>query len=97
MTMHTFIRNIAAAAAFTGFAMSGAAADTEHTTQIACYASVQTQCYGNGETNCTEDEYQEGLGWCDQYYEIALPDPRGVATDLKATPASAPQKLQKTR
>lgn len=30
-----------------------------------CYLSVHDQCYGNGETNCTDDVYQTGLGWCD--------------------------------
>lgn len=97
--MTNFIRNAGAALAFAGLAVSGAVADTSHTTKVACYASVQTQCYGNGETNCTEEEYQEGLGWCDQYYEIALPDPQGVVTDVKATPkpTSTPLVVRKSR
>jgi len=95
--MTNMTRIFAVAFAFAGLTASGAVADTEHTTQVACYASVQTQCYGNGETNCTEEEYQEGLGWCDQYYEIALPGRQPVATDLKATPKSTPLVIGKTR
>jgi hypothetical protein len=85
MTTFTLIKTLGSAIVLSSFALSNAAADTEHTTKVACYASVQTQCYGNGESNCTDGEYQEGLGWCDQYYEIAVP--KGGATNLKAAPA----------
>ncbi len=84
MTTLKLIKIIGGAVALSSFAISNAAADTNHTTKIGCYASVQTQCYGNGEVNCDDDEYQEGLGWCDEYYSIALPT--GGATNLKATP-----------
>jgi hypothetical protein len=58
-----------AAAVLSGLAMSNAAADnTGHDTQMACYASVHTECYGNGQNNCTNEVYNEGLDECDAGY-----------------------------
>lgn len=43
-------------------------ADTNHTTIMGCYASVHSQCYGNGSNNCSDDDYQWGLDNCDGAY-----------------------------
>ena len=42
-----------------------ARADTEHSTHIACYASVSTQCKAAG---CSKADYDWGYDQCDQYY-----------------------------
>jgi hypothetical protein len=48
------------------FGLSGLAkADTEHSTHIACYASVSTQCKTAG---CSKADYDWGYDQCDQYY-----------------------------
>jgi hypothetical protein len=48
------------------FGLSGLAkADTEHSTHIACYASVTTQCKTAG---CSKADYDWGYDQCDQYY-----------------------------
>lgn len=39
-------------------------ADTEHSTHIACYASVSTQCKAAG---CSKADYDWGYDQCDQY------------------------------
>jgi hypothetical protein len=44
---------------------AAAMADTEHSTHIACYASVSTQCKANG---CSKADYDWGYDQCDQYY-----------------------------
>lgn len=94
MTTLKLIKIIGNAIALSSFAISNVAADTAHVNLVGCLASVQVQCYGNGEVNCTPEEYQEGLGWCDQYYPIAMPTVG--PTNLKATPTRTP-KFGKTR
>ena len=89
MKTFSLIQMIGGAIALSSFAMSPATADTAHTTKVACYASVQTQCYGNGQNNCTSGEYQEGLGWCDQYYPSAAS--QGASTQIKANRPRMPQ------
>jgi hypothetical protein len=42
-----------------------ARADTEHSTHIACYASVTSQCKTAG---CSKADYDWGFDQCDQYY-----------------------------
>jgi hypothetical protein len=44
---------------------AAAMADTEHSTHIACYASVTTQCKAAG---CSKADYDWGFDQCDQYY-----------------------------
>lgn len=48
-----------------------AVANASHNTQISCYAYVHAQCYGNGENNCSQDDYEWGLGQCDDNYSKA--------------------------
>jgi hypothetical protein len=65
-----------------GLAMSGALADnTGHDTQMACYASVHTECYGDGKNNCTQEVYNSGLDECDAGYgdsAAVQPPPSGT-------------------
>jgi hypothetical protein len=57
---------LALAAGILMTAHSGAArADTDHSTHIACYASVSTQCKAAG---CSKADYNWGYDQCDQYY-----------------------------
>jgi hypothetical protein len=57
---------LALAAGILMMAHFGAArADTEHSTHIACYASVSTQCKAAG---CSKADYDWGYDQCDQYY-----------------------------
>jgi hypothetical protein len=66
MNRLNLVKILGGAIALSGLAMSNAAADnTGHDTQIACYASVHTECYGNGQNNCSEEVYNEGLDECD--------------------------------
>ena len=44
------------------------AAETAHSDAISCYAYVHSQCYGNGENNCSQEDYEWGLDQCDGYY-----------------------------
>lgn len=90
----SLIKLIGGAITLSSLAMAQAHADTVHTTKVACYASVQTQCYGNGQNNCTSGEYQEGLGWCDQYYPSA--SSQGASTQIQANAQRMP-KFGKTR
>lgn len=54
------------AVVLSGIAMSSAAAgNANNLTKAACYASIQHKCYGGGKTNCTPQEYNEGIDWCD--------------------------------
>ena len=39
---------------------------TVHNSLPACYASINHQCYGNGQNNCSEDDYNWGLDQCDE-------------------------------
>lgn len=45
-----------------------AMAETAHSDAISCYAYVHSQCYGNGENNCSQADYEWGLDQCDGYY-----------------------------
>jgi len=66
MNRLNLVKILGAAAVLSGLAMSNAAADnTGHDTHIACYASVHTECYGNGQNNCSEEVYNAGLDECD--------------------------------
>ena len=69
--MKTFdiARILGGAAIVSLFAVHGALANnTGHTNQITCYASVHSECYGNGENNCSDEVYQGGLDECDAAY-----------------------------
>ena len=66
--MKTFdiARILGGAAIVSLFAVHGALADnTGHNTKIACYALVHSECYGNGQNNCSDEVYQGGLDDCD--------------------------------
>lgn len=87
---------LGAAAILSGFAISNAAADnTGHDTQIACYASVHTECYGNGQNNCTEEVYNEGLDECDAGYGNTDAAQQGAPTALKTDTVRQPLHLGK--
>ena len=76
--MKTFdlARILGGAAIVSLFAIHGALANnTGHTNQITCYASVHSECYGNGENNCSDEVYQGGLDECDSAYGEARPQP----------------------
>ena len=85
MKTFDFARILGGAAIVSLFAVHGALANNSgHFDQFSCYASIQIECYGNGEVNCTEDEYAMGLGWCDDSYPSAsrpsTPAPGGMKT-----------------
>ena len=48
-----------------------AAAELDHSNLITCYAYVHGQCYGNGQNNCSTEDYNWGLDQCDGYYPQA--------------------------
>ena len=58
---------IATAAVLAGLAFP-AYADTDHSTIMGCYASVHSQCYGDGAPGCSDETYQGGLDECDSSY-----------------------------
>lgn len=62
--LHKFLFALAAGILMTGHP-GAARADTEHSTHIACYASVSTQCKTAG---CSKADYDWGYDQCDQYY-----------------------------
>ena len=67
--MIKLVKTLSAAAVLSGFAMSAAVADNSgHSNIVTCFAAVQTECYGNGEENCTSEEYNQGLDWCEESY-----------------------------
>jgi len=84
--MIKLVKIFGTAAVLSSFMMPLAVAGgaSEHATKAACYASIHSQCYGNGENNCTEEEYNMGLDWCDEYYPIAEIDTQQGPSDLKA-------------
>ena len=64
-------------------------AGTDHDTAISCYAYVHGQCYGNGENNCSTEDYNWGLDQCDGYYptaEVKHPEP---PSGLAARPSTS--------
>ena len=63
-TLHKPLLALAAGILMTGHP-GVAGADTEHSTHIACYASVSTQCKTAG---CSKADYDWGYDQCDQYY-----------------------------
>lgn len=69
-----------------GFTLPALAVD-DHWDQVSCYFYVWGQCYGNGEENCSSDDYNWGLDQCDGYYEQSSgrrkPPPSGLT--LKTT------------
>ncbi len=84
MRTFDFARILGGTAIVSLFAVHGALANNSgHFDQFSCYASIQIECYGNGEVNCTEDEYAMGLGWCDESYPStgrpSTPAPGGLA------------------
>lgn len=67
--MLNIVKTMSAAAVLTGLAMSSAVANNSgHSNLPTCYAAIQVECFGNGETNCSNSEYNQGLDWCDQSY-----------------------------
>jgi len=63
-TLHKPLLALVAGILMTGHP-GAARADTEHSTHIACYASVSTQCKAAG---CSKADYDWGYDQCDQYY-----------------------------
>lgn len=98
MNRLNLVKILGAAAVLSGLAMSNAAADnTGHDTHIACYASVHTECYGNGQNNCSEEVYNEGLDECDAGFGNNAA-PQGAPTALKTETPRQPLLLgKKTR
>jgi len=67
--MLNIIKTVSVAAVLAGMAMSTAVANNSgHINLAGCYAAIQVECYGNGENNCSNSEYNQGLDWCDQSY-----------------------------
>lgn len=55
-----------------------AVAGLDHSNLITCYAYVHGQCYGNGQNNCSTEDYNWGLDQCDGYYPQAqIVKPKG--------------------
>ncbi len=98
MNRLNLVKILGGAIALSGLAMSNAAADnTGHDTQIACYASVHTECYGNGQNNCSEEVYNEGLDECDAGFGNNAA-PQGAPAALKTETPRQPLLLgKKTR
>ena len=96
MTSKSILAAVAAAVALTAASTTTAAAS--HNTQISCYAYVHGQCYGNGENNCSQEDYEWGLDQCDDYYSEApartmerpkglanVPSKRGIKMQIQST------------
>lgn len=86
--MIKLVKIVGTATILSGFVMSTAVAingNSGHFDRFSCYASQQVSCYGNGEVNCTEEEYNMGLDWCDQSYPSAEIDTQRDPSNLKAT------------
>lgn len=66
-TKHIF-RTLGLANAFCVAATSLAAAYIEPVDRPTCYLSIHNQCYGGGENNCTEEDYNNALNECDDMY-----------------------------
>ncbi len=47
-----------------------------------CYLSIHDTCYGNGEENCTEEDYNMGLDWCHEVKWEAAPQKGGKSLKL---------------
>lgn len=65
--------------------VAGARADTEHSTIIACYGSVDSQCNQAG--GCSKEDKTWGYNQCDGYYanssnssSASTPKRTGIAT-----------------
>lgn len=98
MITKSILAAVAGAVALAASATTVAASGQAHSTHIACYAYVHGQCYGNGENNCSQDDYEWGLDQCDQTYSEApakrldrpeglanVPSKRGIKMQIQST------------
>lgn len=68
MIMKQIFRTLGLVTIFSVSATSFASAYIEPSDLPTCYLSIHDQCYGGGETNCTEEDYNGALDECDQMY-----------------------------
>ncbi|MFZ2100619.1 MAG: hypothetical protein WAU86_08650 [Oricola sp.] len=75
-----------------GMGVSARAA-VDHWDRFSCYAYVHDQCYGNGQNNCSSEDYNWGLDQCDGYYPASV----GVKRPVGPKNLVAPTKSRQTR
>ena len=96
MNIKYLARTFGLANAFCVAATSLAAAYIEPVDRPTCYLSIHNQCYGGGENNCTEEDYNEALDECDTMFGEGSQaiDPKRLIQSLKTKQKKRSNTLQ---
>ena len=82
MKATNLVKVLSLAIVLSAVAVSGATAKKNYVTKVGCYAAMNAKCYAGGKAKCTEDEYAEGIDWCDEAFAGAtMPDPLKATTN----------------
>lgn len=73
MNTKHFLKTVGMAGILSVAATSYAAAYIDQVDKFTCVLSLHDQCFGNGETNCTQEDYQEAVDGCDDVDWEATP------------------------